>query len=150
MNVRVYKPKLPKALATAYALQAEEKALHKVEIEKNAKIQQQNLNKLLKAKGEHDVTAAEHQNQISMKRDTHESQMQMERKTHEAQMKTQRERADTEAYVAAKKAESNGLLHTPEYIELKRTEALLKNAKIITGDSANALFAKLIDTGKSD
>jgi len=133
VSVRVYKPTLPPALAAAYAAQAEQKALHKVEVEKSAKIEQENANALLASRGKHERAAAEHANRVSMERAAHDSAMAMDR-----------ERADTEAYAAAKRAEANALLHTPEYLELKRSEALLANAKIITGDAANALFAKMI------
>lgn len=132
-NVRVYKPTLPAALAKAYAAQAEQKALHKVEVEKNAKIAQENTNAMLVSQGKHERVAAEHANQVSMERAAHDSAMAMDR-----------ERADTEAYANAKRAEANALLHTPEYLELKRDEALLANAKIITGDAANALFSKIL------
>lgn len=133
VNVRVYKPTLPPALAAAYAAQAEQKALHKVEVEKNAKIAQENTNAMLVSKGQHDREAAAHANRVSMERAAHDSTMAMDR-----------ERADAEAYAAERRAEANARLHTPAYLELKRSEALLANAKIITGDAANALFANML------
>ena len=45
----------------------------------------------------------------------------------------------------SQRAEANQLLHTSEFLELKKYEAMLTNTKqIITGDAASALFAKIL------
>merc|ERR1719240_536808 len=132
LSVRVYKPTLPRALQEAYAAQAEQKAQHKVEIERNAKIKQENLNKMEKAMGDFERTKAEHANKIQMEKAAHDNKMAMRRET-----------ADVEAHAARKQAEANKLLHTPEFLALKKSEAMFHNAKqIISGDAASALLAK--------
>merc|ERR1711871_511394 len=132
LSVRVYKPTLPMGLQSAYAAQAEQKAQHKVEIERNAKIKQENLNKMEKAMGENERAKAEHANKILMEKVAHASKIAM-----------RREAADVEAHAALKQAEANKLLHTPEFLALKKSEAMFHNAKqIISGDAASALLAK--------
>jgi len=134
LSVRVYKPTLPRVLAEAYAAQAEQKAHYKVEIERNVKIKQENLNKMEKASGDYERAKAEHANQIQMNKAAHDNEMTM-----------QREIAEMEANASKMRAEANQLLHTSEFLELKKYEAMLTNTKqIITGDAASALFAKII------
>ena len=95
---------------------------------------QENLNKMEKASGDHERTKAEHATQIEMKKAGHDNEMQM-----------QREIVEMEANSTKMRAEANQLLHTPQYLELKKYESMLNNAKqIISGDAASALFAKLL------
>merc|ERR1719240_115022 len=134
LSVRVYKPTLPRVLAEVYAAQAEQKAHYKVEIERNVKIKQENLNKMEKASGDYERAKAEHANQIQMKKVAHDNEMTM-----------QREIAEMEANATKMRAEANQLLHTSQFLELKKYEAMLTNTKqIITGDAASALFAKIL------
>lgn len=50
-------------------------------------------------------------------------------------------KADVDHYTLKQRAESNYLLLTKEYLELKKYEAISKNAKIFFGDSIpNSLF----------
>lgn len=48
--------------------------------------------------------------------------------------------ADADFYIAQKKADSNKLLLTKEYLELKKYEALAKNNKIYFGENIPNMF----------
>lgn len=48
--------------------------------------------------------------------------------------------ADAEYYTKAKIAQANELLLTPQYLELKRTEAIAANAKVYFGTSIPSMF----------
>lgn len=144
ISVRVYKPTLPMGLQSAYAAQAEQKAQHKVEIERNAKIKQENLNKMEKATGDFERAKAEHASKIQMEKEAHASKIQMQKAAHDNEMAMRREAADVEAHTVLKQAEANQKLHTPEYLALKKSEAVFHNAKqIISGDAASALLGKV-------
>jgi hypothetical protein len=145
LSVRVYKPTLPIGLQSAYAAQAEQKAQHKVEIERNAKIKQENLNKMEKATGDFERTKAEHANKIQMEKAAHANKIQMEKAAHDNEMAMRREVAEVEAHTLLKQAEANKRLHTPEFLALKKSEAMFNNAKqIISGDAASAFLAKFL------
>merc|ERR1712137_624413 len=49
-------------------------------------------------------------------------------------------RADADFYSLQRQAESNKLLLTPEYLELKRYEAVAGNAKLYFGSNIPSLF----------
>ena len=48
--------------------------------------------------------------------------------------------ADAEYYTKAKVAQANELLLTPQYLELKRTEAVAANAKVYFGANIPSMF----------
>lgn len=54
---------------------------------------------------------------------------------------TQKNRADAELYHLQKQAEANKLLLTPEYLELKKYEALTNSAKLFYGPDVPKMFA---------
>lgn len=53
---------------------------------------------------------------------------------------TQRSRADADFYQMKTRAESNALLLTPQYLELKRYEAIVNNTKIFFGTEIPKAF----------
>lgn len=54
---------------------------------------------------------------------------------------TQKNRADAEFYKQKMQAEANALLLTPEYLELKKYEALTNSAKLFYGPEIPKMFA---------
>lgn len=54
---------------------------------------------------------------------------------------TQKNRADAELYHMQKQAEANKLLLTPEYLELKKYEALTNSAKLFYGPDVPKMFS---------
>ncbi|VDM70405.1 unnamed protein product, partial [Strongylus vulgaris] len=53
---------------------------------------------------------------------------------------SEKAKADAEFYRAQREAEANRLLLTPQYLELKRIEAVAKNNKIFYGQDIPSAF----------
>ncbi len=155
VNVRVYKPLLPKSLAAAYQQQATERALKKAKVEELARITQENLNKQEITKGRLEREAAENEaeiaKQISSKRgEAKKKEIENQIKLGAADTEAQRIRklAEANAYAVQQLAEANAQKHTPRYLELKKYEAMLHSAKII-GDPAKVLLSLSSDGHRS-
>ena len=58
----------------------------------------------------------------------------------------EKSRTDAEYYKILRQAEANKLLYTPEYLELKRVEALAANQKIYFGPSIPHTFISNMDS----
>jgi hypothetical protein len=98
-----------------------------------------------KATGDFERTKAEHANKIQMEKAAHANKIQMEKAAHDNEMAMRREVAEVEAHTLLKQAEANKRLHTPEFLALKKSEAMFNNAKqIISGDAASAFLAKFL------
>lgn len=139
--VRVTKPKIPDDIKENYqAMEAEKTKLliaiqHQKVVEKNAETERKKA--IIEAEKVAQVTRIQSEMQIKAK--------EAMKKVHtiEDEMHTLRGRAkaDVDSYTIQKKAESNRLLLTPEYLQLKRFESVAGNAKIFFGpDIPDSLF----------
>lgn len=61
----------------------------------------------------------------------------------EMHLASQKSRADATFYNLQQQAEVNKLLHTPEYLELKKYEALAQNTKVYFGSDIPQTFVTL-------
>lgn len=139
-HVRLAKPILPHELQAQYDKLAEEKIARKVAEQSTARIEQQNKNSLLTARGLEDQAkqTAEFENAkkiASKKADQEQSTISNEIAIATAETAARSKRLESEADAAAilttaqAQASANRLLHTPEFIELQRISATLGNAK---------------------
>jgi len=69
--------------------------------------------------------------------------------TDEIHLEEEKSKTDAEFYKAKLRAEANTLLHTREYLELKKYEALLSNSKIYYGPDIPKVFAWAPETTNS-
>lgn len=69
-----------------------------------------------------------------------ETQKRISQLEDESHLASQRAKADAEFYRVQKEAEANRLLLTPEYLELRRIEAVAKNNKIYYGQDIPSAF----------
>lgn len=70
----------------------------------------------------------------------------------EMHLATQKSRANADYYRLQQQAEVNKMLHTPEYLELKKYEALAHNTKVYFGSDIPQTFVSLnglASTGQS-
>ena len=147
--VKVYKPYAKDSdIIEKFKQRAEHEANRKALIVKNEEQKQFNTNELLKKKGLDDLAKQENAARISRELDNKNGEL--ERQSIELQMKTQlanNEAAITqiEANAKAMKLKTEGDAQafivkqmgdalTPAYVELKRHEASMNNAKMIIGD----------------
>lgn len=61
----------------------------------------------------------------------------------EMHLATQKSRANAEFYRLQQQADVNKMLHTPEYLELKKYEALSQNTKVYFGSDIPQTFVSL-------
>ncbi|CAD6196151.1 unnamed protein product [Caenorhabditis auriculariae] len=144
--VRVTKPKIPEAIRHNYEqMEAEKTKLlvatqHQKVVEKEAETERKKA--VIEAEKIAQV-ATIHQRQLISEKETQKQMSQLEDESHLASEKA---KADAEFYRAQKLAESNKLLLTGEFLELKRIEAISQNNKIYYGsDIPNAFIHPSVD-----
>uniref|UniRef100_A0A1I7XS45 PHB domain-containing protein n=1 Tax=Heterorhabditis bacteriophora TaxID=37862 RepID=A0A1I7XS45_HETBA len=147
--VRVTKPKIPEAIRHNYEqMEAEKTKLlvatqHQKVVEKEAETERKKA--VIEAEKKAQVAAIMHKQTIAEK-ETQKKICQLEDESHLGKYNlpiviSQKAKADADHYRAQKEAESNRLLLTKEYLELKRIEAIAKNNKIYYGqDIPNVFF----------
>ncbi|KIH61869.1 SPFH/Band 7/PHB domain protein [Ancylostoma duodenale] len=149
--VRVTKPKIPEAIRHNYEqMEAEKTKLlvatqHQKVVEKEAETERKKA--VIEAEKKAQVAAIMHKQTIAEK-ETQKKISQLEDESHLVVTLTERctfsaserAKADAEFYKAQKAAEANRLLLTPEYLELKRIEAIAKNNKIFYGQDIPSAF----------
>ena len=139
-HVRLAKPILPRELQAQYDKLAEEKVARKVAEQATARIEQENTNALLTARGleEQAKQTAEFANAkliAAKKAEQEQAAIANEIAIAVAETGARAKRIEAEAEATAilakaqAQASANRLLHTPEYIELQRITATLGNAK---------------------
>lgn len=139
--VRVTKPKIPEKIRSNYeAMEAEKSKLMIVTqrqkvVEKEAETERKRA--VIEAEKVAEVTNIEWQQKILGK----ESQKKMSQIEDETHLSREKALADAEFYKAEKMAESNKVMLTSEYLELKRYESVAQNTKIYFGDSIPTMFA---------
>lgn len=132
--VRVTKPKIPEMIRKNYELMEGEKTKlliateHQKVIEKDAETERKRA--IIVAEKDAHVAKIHYQQKI-MEKESLQRIAQIEDEMHLAR---QRSRADAEAYRLKQQADVNKLLHTPEYLELKKYESLASNHKVYFGN----------------
>ena len=139
-SVRVTKPKIPETIRKNYEL---------VEAEKTKLLIAREHQKVV----EKDAETARKKAVIEAEKEAHVAKINFEQKVMEKEsIKTmsiiedqittnrQKSRADSDYYSLERQAESNRLLLTPEYLELKRYESIAANAKLYFGSSIPSFF----------
>ncbi|ETN83216.1 SPFH/Band 7/PHB domain protein [Necator americanus] len=138
--VRVTKPKIPEAIRHNYEqMEAEKTKLlvatqHQKVVEKEAETERKKA--VIEAEKKAQVAAIMHKQTIAEK----ETQKKISQLEDESHLASQKAKADAEFYRAQKEAEANRILLTPEYLELKRIEAIAQNNKIFYGQDIPSAF----------
>eukprot|EP00118_Oscarella_pearsei_P025164 m.307642 g.307642 ORF g.307642 m.307642 type:complete len:326 (+) comp42572_c0_seq1:36-1013(+) len=138
--VRVTKPKIPDGIRVNYEKMEVEKTrllitqqTQKV-VEKEAETQRKRI--VIEAETVAEVSKIQYQQKITEK----ESQKQMSQIEDETFLAREKAKADAEFYGVKRRAESNSLRLTPQYLELKRYEALSSNLKVYYGPDIPQFF----------
>ncbi|CAJ0569194.1 unnamed protein product, partial [Mesorhabditis spiculigera] len=148
-SVRVTKPKIPAEVRQNYEqMEAEKTKLlvaveHQKVVEKEAETDRKRA--IIEAEKKAQVAAVEHKRFIA------EKEMQKTVQKLEDEIHTAKEKANADAafYNAQKQAEGNAKLLSPQFIELKKIDAIKENNKIYYGDSIPKAFAITSDQAVS-
>lgn len=138
--VRVTKPKIPETIRKNYELMENEKTKllisqeHQKVVEKDAETERKKA--IIEAEKVAQVARIQFDQKI-MEKESYQRMSEIEDLIHVAK---QRSRTDADFYQVQKQAEANRLLLTPEYLELKRTEAIASNAKVYYGPNIPNFF----------
>merc|ERR1719225_54486 len=139
-SVRVTKPKIPEAIRKNYELMEAEKTKLLIStqrqkvIEKDAETERKKA--VIEAEKEAMVAKIKYEQNIQEK----ESMQKMEKITDSIHLAKEHTRTDAEFYKIQKQAEANRLLLTPEYLELKKIEAISSNNKVYFGPDIPNMF----------
>jgi len=140
LGVRVTKPKIPEAIRKNYELMEAEKTKLMIStqrqkvIEKDAETDRKKA--VIEAEKEAQVAKIRYEQNILEK----ESMATMEKITDSIHLAKEHTRTDAEFYKIQKQAEANRLLLTPEYLELKKIEAISSNNKVYFGPDIPNMF----------
>merc|ERR1719410_2817407 len=138
--VRVTKPKIPEAIRKNYELMEAEKTKLLIStqrqkvIEKDAETERKKA--VIEAEKEAMVAKIKYEQNIQEK----ESMQKMETINDEVHLAKEKSRADAEFYKIERSATANKLLLTPEYLELKKIEAISSNNKVYFGPDIPNMF----------
>ncbi|BES92111.1 ER lipid raft associated [Nesidiocoris tenuis] len=141
--VRVTKPKIPETIRKNYELMEGEKTKllisveHQKVVEKDAETERKKA--LIEAEKVSQVAKIQFDQKI-MEKESIQRMSEIEDTIHLAKKRSQ---TDAEFYQIQRQAEANSLLLTPEYLELKRTEAIASNAKLYYGPNIPTFFWNL-------
>lgn len=133
--VRVTKPKIPEVIRKNYELMEGEKTKllisiqHQKVVEKDAETERKKA--IIEAEKEAQVAKIQYQQKI-MEKESLQRIAQIEDEMHLAKEKSM---ADAEFYKLKQEAEVNKLLHSKEYLELKKYESLAQNSKVYFGSN---------------
>merc|ERR1719445_3009592 len=148
--VRVTKPKIPEAIRKNFELMEAEKTKLLIStqkqkvIEKDAETERKKA--VIEAEKEAQVAKIKYEQNILEK----ESMQKMEKINDEVHLAKEKSRADAEFYKIQKQAESNRLLLTKEYLDVKRIEAMAVNNKVYFGPDIPNMFISEKDGGAGD
>ncbi|KAK9505340.1 hypothetical protein O3M35_009421 [Rhynocoris fuscipes] len=138
--VRVTKPKIPETIRKNYELMENEKTKlliareHQKVVEKDAETERKKA--LIEAEKVAQVSKIQYEQKI-MEKESLQRMSEIEDLIHVARQKS---RTDADFYQIQRQAEANKLLLTPEYLEMKRTEAIANNAKVYYGPNIPNFF----------
>merc|ERR1719347_1134500 len=150
MSVRVTKPKIPEAIRKNYELMEAEKTKLMIStqrqkvIEKDAETDRKKA--VIEAEKEAQVAKIRYEQNILEK----ESFATMEKITDSIHLAKEHTKTDAEFYKIQKQAEANRLLLTPEFLELKKIEAISNNNKVYFGPDIPNMFLSSTDGDKID
>merc|ERR1719419_2188804 len=148
--VRVTKPKIPEAIRKNFELMEAEKTKLLIStqkqkvIEKDAETERKKA--VIEAEKEAQVAKIKYEQNILEK----ESFATMEKITDSIHLAKERTKTDAEFYKIQKQSEANTLLLTPEYLELKKIEAISANNKVYFGPDIPNMFLSSNDEPKID
>merc|ERR1719219_2018871 len=149
-SVRVTKPKIPEAIRKNYELMEAEKTKLMIStqrqkvIEKDAETERKKA--VIEAEKEAQVAKIRYEQNILEK----ESFATMEKITDSIHLAKEHTKTDAEFYKIQKQAEANRLLLTPEFLELKKIEAISSNNKVYFGPDIPNMFLSSPDGDKID
>merc|ERR1719361_3051826 len=139
-SVRVTKPKIPEAIRKNYELMEAEKTKLLIStqrqkvIEKDAETERKKA--VIEAEKEAMVAKIKYEQNIQEK----ESMQKMEAINDHIHLTKEKSRADAEFYKIERSATANKLLLSPEYLELKKVEAMAVNNKVYFGPDIPNMF----------
>ncbi|GLV35040.1 hypothetical protein CBL_09521 [Carabus blaptoides fortunei] len=140
--VRVTKPKIPEVIRKNYELMEGEKTKllistqHQKVVEKDAETERKKA--IIEAEKEAQVAKIQFEQKI-MEKESLQRMAQIEDEMHLARQKS---RTDAEFYQSKRQSEANDLLLTPQYLELRKYEALAQNNKIFYGSNIPNMFVQ--------
>jgi len=139
-SVRVTKPKIPEAIRKNYELMEAEKTKLLIStqrqrvVEKDAETERKKA--VIEAEKEAQVAKIKYDQNLAER----ESKQKMEKIDDEIHLAKEKSRTDAEYYKIEKQADANKALITPEYLELKRIEAIGSNNKVYFGADIPKMF----------
>merc|ERR1719264_585825 len=139
-SVRVTKPKIPEAIRKNYELMEAEKTKLLIStqrqkvIEKDAETERKKA--VIEAEKEAMVAKIKYEQNIQEK----ESMQKMEAINDDIHLTKEKSRADADFYKIERSATANKLLLSPEYLELKKIEAMSVNNKVYFGPEIPNMF----------
>lgn len=139
-SVRVTKPKIPEAIRKNYELMEAEKTKLLIStqrqrvVEKDAETERKKA--VIEAEKEAQVAKIKYDQNLAER----ESKQKMEKIDDEIHLAKEKSRTDADYYKIAKQAEANKALITPEYLDLKRIEAIGSNNKVYFGSDIPKMF----------
>jgi len=138
--VRVTKPKIPEQIRKNYETMEGEKTKLMIAVQKQRVIEKEaeteRKRAIIEAEKESEIASIRREQKV-MEKESQRRMAEIEDMTHLAREKA---RADAEFYTMEKQASANKLLLTPSYLELKKQDSLLSNAKIYFGNSIPSMF----------
>ncbi|CAG0920361.1 unnamed protein product [Notodromas monacha] len=141
--VRVTKPKIPESIRKNYELMESEKTKLLISVQRQRVVEKdaetERKRSVIEAEKEAQVAEIRFRQKIMEK----ESQQRIAEIENEIELARRRTASDSDTYAAAQRATSNKLVLTPEYLELRRIEALASNTKIYFGDKLPSAFVEI-------
>ncbi|KAG8201991.1 hypothetical protein JTE90_027461 [Oedothorax gibbosus] len=138
--VRVTKPKIPEPIRKNYELMEGEKTKLLIAIQRQKVVEKDaetdRKKAVIEAQKNAEVAKIQYEQKIMEK----ESLKKMSLLEDDMAFSRQKTRAESEAYTKKQLAEGNKLLLTPEYLELKKLEAISMNSKIYFGSDIPKMF----------
>ena len=147
--IRMTKPKIPDGIKWNYEKMEEEKTKLMIAQQKQKVVEKEAETERKRAVIDAEKSAQVSKIQYGQKITEKESQKQMSRIEDEALFARQQSKADGDFYKAQKEAESNKVKLTPEFLELKRYEAIAARSKVYFGPSIPKFFMDSSVTDKS-
>ncbi|GFV57203.1 hypothetical protein TNCV_2558081 [Trichonephila clavipes] len=138
--VRVTKPKIPETIRKNYELMEGEKTKLLIAVQRQKVVEKdaetERKKAVIEAQKNAEVAKIQYEQKIMEK----ESLKKMSLLEDDIVFSRQKTRAEAEAYYKKQLAEGNKLLLTPEYLELKKLEAISHNSKIYFGTDIPTMF----------
>lgn len=138
--VRVTKPKIPETIRKNYELMESEKTKLLIAVQRQKVVEKDAETERKKAVIEAQKNAEVAKIQYTQKIMEKESLKKMSLLEDEMAFSRQKTRAESDSYTKKQLAEGNKLLLTPEYLELKKLEAISSNSKIYFGSELPKMF----------